>query len=871
MTVLHEIFNWSRTRPDWQRDALRRLVQKGELSVDDIETLMEICKATHGLAKKQRVVPLAQDHIPEDPTVEPTSLMAISHHQGVNALAEDQTLKFARNLTVVYGDNAAGKTGYIRILKKACRARGQEKILGNVMSDTAPLPAEVTIKYQVGTMCETKEWIGQGEDELISQVSVFDAKCAAVYLTEKTEVAFRPFGLDLFDKLVRACRAIRERLEIEQRNLHSNAIETVKAKIPEGTSVAELLDNITLLTKPEEVQKLSDLSKKEKFHHEVLKKSYFDLQTNEPDRLIQNLKLYLGRVQALAQHIKEIEETLSVKAVERVFDFRTEIHRKIAEADEVRRVTSQVGILDGTGSDIWTELWESARNFSQQFPYPDQPFPVVDNDAHCVLCQQTLDDAARHRLKQFELIVTSSVEQELKQARVTFSQMGKTFTDLKVTTDFIDAILKEIRIEHEAVSDTITTALTNAEARRKAVAFALSKDQDLAEGCATLMSITDVVDDLADQVSQRIRNLNNSTTEDTPKLITTELRELRARELLAKYEQIVLNEIDFKKKSAAYGHCINETQTQAITRKSTIVTRQAVTKKLVQSFKEELLNLEFRHVNVEIQEAGGSEGILYHKLVLSRSPLVELPKVASEGEQRCLSIAAFFAEISTTDNLSSIVFDDPVSSLDYKWRERVAQRLVKEAKTRQVIVFTHDVVFLHCLQQNAKENGVAQHDQYIMQISTKGSGVCVGELPWVALKVSSRIGYLNKLLQEAEKLHRKGHQTDYESKSSDIYGLLRETWERGIEEVLLNNVVERYRPSVQTQQIVSIADITATDCQTVESAMTKCSRWLKGHDQAPAARADVPPPPDIKKDIDALNQWVNTIRKRREKSKKLER
>ena len=867
MTVLFEIFKWSRTRPDWQRDALRRLVQKGELSVDDIETLVENCKATHGLAKKQKVVPLTQDHIPENPTVEPTSLMSISHHQGVNALAEDQTLKFAPNLTVVYGDNAAGKTGYIRILKNACRARGQEIILGNVMLDTAPLPAEVTIKYQVGSMSGTKEWIGQGEDKFISQVSVFDAKCATVYLTEKTEVAFRPFGLDLFDKLVRACKAIRERLEIEQLHLRSNAIETVKAKIPEGTAVAELLDNITLLTKPEVVQKLSILSKEEKSHHEVLKKSHLDLQTNEPDRLIQQLRLHLRRVQALAQHIKEIEETLSVKAVKGVFRFRTEIHRKNAEADEVRRVTSQVGILDGTGSKIWTEFWESARNFSQQYPYPDQPFPVVDNDAHCVLCQQTLDDAARHRLEQFESFVNSSVEQELKQARESFSQMKKTFTDLKVMTDFINEILREISIDHEAVSDTITTALTKAEARRKSVVFALSKKQGLAEGCATLMSVTDVVDDLSDQISERIRNLNNSTTGDTPKLITTELRELRARELLAKHEQIVLDEIDRKKKSAAYGHCINDTQTQAITRKSTIVTRQAVTKKLVQSFKEELSNLYFRHVNVEIQEAGGSEGVLYHKLVLSRSPLVELPKVASEGEQRCLSIAAFFAELSTTDNLSSIVFDDPVSSLDYKWRERVSQRLVKEAKTRQVIVFTHDVVFLLYLQQNAKENGVAQHDQYIRQLSTKGSGVCVGELPWVALKVSGRIGYLNKLLQEAEKLYRQGHQTAYESKSSDIYSLLRETWERGIEEVLLNCVVERYRPSVQTRQIVSIADITATDCRTVESAMTKCSTWMKGHDQAPAARADMPPPSDIREDIDALNQWAKTIRKRREKSK----
>ncbi len=80
----------------------------------------------------------------------PVSLESIFHHRGVNALAEGQTLRFAPNLTVVYGDNATGKTGYIRILKSACRARGQEKILGNVVSGATPLTPLVAIRYKIG-------------------------------------------------------------------------------------------------------------------------------------------------------------------------------------------------------------------------------------------------------------------------------------------------------------------------------------------------------------------------------------------------------------------------------------------------------------------------------------------------------------------------------------------------------------------------------------------------------------------------------------------------------------------------------------------------------------------------------------------------
>ena len=48
---------------------------------------------------------------------------------GVNALAENQTLKFCSGLTVVYGDNAAGKSGYIRIFKSAFEPAGPKTYL----------------------------------------------------------------------------------------------------------------------------------------------------------------------------------------------------------------------------------------------------------------------------------------------------------------------------------------------------------------------------------------------------------------------------------------------------------------------------------------------------------------------------------------------------------------------------------------------------------------------------------------------------------------------------------------------------------------------------------------------------------------------
>ena len=865
MQVLNEILDWSkeRRRPVWQRDAMRRLVVGGELSDADLGSLAEICKAGHGLAEEQEIVPLAREHIPDEGGADTAvSLDSIFHHRGVNALAADQTLSFSPHLTVVYGDNAAGKTGYIRVLKSACRARGQEEILGNVVSDAPQHAPVVSIKYTVGAEGETHEWARQEDDEFISRVSVFDSRCASIYLTERTNVAFRPFGLDLFDKLVQACDAIREQLTREQRSLASNELAHLRERIPDGTAVAKLLANVNVLTSEEMVRELSRLSPEEESRLALRERSLVDLQANDPEKLGQELVLRSGRAERLAAHVRAVEAALSPASVENVVAAREAGRRRLDEAMRLRDAAFPAGILPGTGSPTWSSLWESARKFSEELAYPEKPFPEVGEGARCVLCQQGLDGEARHRLEAFEAFVASDKERELRHARGMFAELSRPFTELEVVPQPVKEALDEIRIEHDALSKTVSAALEVAERRRAAVDCALREDRDIADDCPDLRTVSADIAALATELAERAAALRARANPGIRERMAREGQELRARKVLAEHERIVLDEIERKRKHAAYDLCLRQTSTNAITIKSSQLTRKAVTGELKESFRRELVHLGFRHVEVELEEAGGEKGVLYHRLVLKRAPRVELPNVVSEGEQRCLAIASFLAELSTAHDRSTIVFDDPVSSLDYKWREGVAARLVEEAKARQVIVFTHDVVFLLRLKELAELQQVEQRDQHVRNLPG-GAGVCAGELPWVALKVKSRIGYLKKRFQEVETLHRRGHQDAYERLAIEIYGFLREAWERAVEEELLGGVVERFRPSVQTLRVPALADISPADCRSVTAAMTKCSRWLRGHDDAPAARADVPGPAELKDDIARLENFVAAIRKRR--------
>jgi len=861
MNVLREILQWSTARPEWQRDALRRLVTQPQIEESDVSELTTICKAAHGLAERVDVTPLESKNI-RSPRVQHSAvtLSSITHHNGVNALARNQKLEFGPALTIVYGANAAGKSGFTRILKRACRARGAEEILGNVLSGSLPSPPSVTISFDVGTKSQQLVWTDQKTHEALGQVSVFDSQSAAVYLREKTDVAFRPFGLDIFDKLADLCEQVRKNLERERREL-----ESARPNLPilsEGTAAQRALSNITSLTNPEILKELAILSETETERMKEIQKTLNDLQAEDPAKAARILTLRSQRLESVKAKLQSIQTALADSELISLFDTRDQLHQAHVTAESVKRRTFPDDLLSGTGSSLWRRLWEAARDFSTGSAYPNQNFPVTGDDARCVLCLQPLSSDASKRLDRFEEAVDSTAQRDLDRLQSRYTEGLTRFENLALFDESIMAAVEELRVESEDLAKTITTQFERARERKEATVRALKGGKSLPTKLPAFGGNGHSVETIQTALQTRASHLLSNKHDEIKVTLKKELNEFEARKTLENALDAVLREIERKKKIAAYELCLRDTSTAQITRKSTEVTTQAVTQQLAESFKDELRKLRFTHLEVELQPAGGVRGALFHRLVLKRAPGTDLPRVVSEGEARCLSIAAFFSELSTASDDSAVLFDDPVSSLDHEWRENVGRRLAVEAKKRQVVVFTHDIVFLLALVKFAEESSVETKHQHLRREGA-GSGVSSPELPWVAMKVRNRISALKNQWQRADKEFRKGTRDEYEREALLIYGRLRETWERGLEEVLLGGVVERYRPSVQTQQAKHLSDITAEDCKALEDGMTKCSRWLPGHDQSPAENVAVPEPEELKADIEELEEWMQTIQKRR--------
>jgi hypothetical protein len=301
--------------------------------------------------------------------------------------------------------------------------------------------------------------------------------------------------------------------------------------------------------------------------------------------------------------------------------------------------------------------------------------------------------------------------------------------------------------------------------------------------------------------------------------------------------------------------------TTSISTLSASINRSGVVEPLISAFDAELKSFGFDRFKIKVDSRNRS-GVQQFRLSLAdeNDNVIGALGVASEGEQRCIAIASFLAEMIADSRKSAVIFDDPVNSLSHEWSRRVAKRLVLESKNRQVIVLTHNIVFYKLLLEVA-EGIEAQHSSIALERSRRFAGLVRESAPWEAMTTRSRYNSLKVMLQELKRLDKKDETTGTEFRDScyRFYGSLRETWERLVEEKLLNKVVTRFECGVSTQRLARLVDICQEDIDKVDMAMTKCSTYFRGHDSAAAVGDPYPTIEEVEEDLNALFKFLTEL------------
>lgn len=858
MSILQEILGWAKGLAPWQSDAVGRLFTKETLTPDDLDDLYALLKAEHGIPdpKGRTASPLADDKIPTgaQPNVH-VELVAMKNLVNVNAIAENQRLQFGpHGLTVIYGDNGSGKSGYSRVLKKACRARDQsEQILPNAKLPPGKSgPAGVVFEITVNGVAGDVQWEnGKAAPQELSSLAIFDSRCARAYLDEENDFSYVPYGLDILEGLAGLCRQFDGRIKTEQ--AQCSVDKTVFNELAATqTTAGKLISALSAKTSVADIEKLVVLSPNEVARREELEKS---LKADDPKEKANQLRLLTARISQLANNTVEKHRVVNGAALAKLKGLAEAYHTAKAAAElAANAFKKDATLLPGTGGEGWKELFEAARKFSQE-AYPDKKFPQLGGDTPCPLCQQSLNDGAA-RLMRFEEFVQQEAEKNARACKKALAEDYKPFEAQNLALGFDDVLFKEI----ESLDKTLATATRYFEkelsVRHKAILQACA-DRAWDKVAPEPASPTAQLQALTGHLIKEAEDLEKAADEKARAALQSEFNELDARLKLGKLKAAAIAAIEKYSLAIKLAKCTSAVKTNTITIKSTELAEKVVSKELADALNQEFKALGAGSLHVSLATRA-VKGKTLHKLKLGLPQARNPTDILSEGEQRAIAVGSFLAEVNIGGGTGGIIFDDPVSSLDHTRRERVAMRLVQEASKRQVIVLTHDVYFLCVLMEEADRIGVPITTQSLSK-RPGGFGVADPRLPFEAMGTKARVGALRDMQQQIAKLHKAGDEPEFRKQTVDCYRQLRIAWERAVEEVLFQNVVLRFRKGISTQPLIKVV-VEDADYKLIEQSMTKCSNHA--HDQALMGGAAIPEPDELLADINSLDDWRIAVDKR---------
>ena len=857
------ITGWACDLSRWQQVALRMLTETGELTDDQIETLAGIALRDLGHHPQfgddsDRAV-LAGAHLGTMAQGRSrVCLLSVENVAKVNRLARSQVLGFApEGLTIVYGDNGSGKSGYARVLKRTCGSRcAGHPILPDVYGEDARTGATATIRYQVEGVEEQLDWQdGKEVAPFLPEVGFFDMECAAVELSDENRILLTPPGLDLIQRFAAVCGSVRDRLKTYAGTLDAESPGVLVPDDYAGSKVDELLTNLTYRSDIDALRASVPLTELESARLEEL----VTAANTDPVEIVKNCRVLDSALETTEKLVSDLRTCVEKDAIRHHEDrvAEAELARKAAELASTQLFANEP--LPHVGGDTWKALWEAARSYSAKAAYPGQKFPVVEVGAFCLLCQQPISPEAADRLFRFEQYVADAAEDALRSAVEMVKTTEKHYQDARLALTGIEAQARILEVEDPELAQSCR-ALVQAVPRADQRFPSTEQAEDLRRSSAGLASAL-----AAKRATVRTRSTQAEEASDpeATKLRNEQIMDLRARSWLACRLPQLASRIEALKSLAAVREAEQSCDTTATSNFAAKVAAEYVTQRLESAFADELELLQIHQLPVILTKSRTQRGSSLHRVQLSGLTCKVNPtQVLSEGEQKCIALAAFLAEISLRQDGSAIIFDDPVTSLDHRWRIEVARRLVGESVQRQVIIFTHDIIFLMALLEEAEYIGAGAREVRLWR-SGKEVGLCEDGLPWAGLRVGKRIGVLRNRLQKAGAAYVKEGGGVYEPQARVIYSMLREAWERGVEEVLLNDVVVRMRRSVETKRLRALSDISDGDVAVIDAAMTKCSTHMVGHDEAAGINQPVPLPDELSEDIEALGRWVDAVRQRR--------
>jgi hypothetical protein len=844
MTLEEELAAWLLERPAWQQDAVARMCRSEVIGEADIKKIVDDLIAS----TKAVVPPVTAGDIPGSPVAAAgVRLARVTNVRGVNDLAEGETLTFGdHGLTVIYGFNGSGKSGYARLLRRGVSARVGIDVLGNVFGTGVQPPQDASIEYaELGGGAGTWTW-NSPTSAALAQVRFYDSDCGKAYVTVASEISYRPSALVLLEWLVGICDKVA--LELEERLTANTAERPRLPPMPVDTTAAAFLSSLSAQTTDDQIVAATTLPAGFSERVAVRLREFARLEASDLIKEKARLRALAKSYAVVADKCRQLGDLVGSAGLETIADTSDSAHN-LREAAVVASLRGfELEPLTGVGSEAWRELWQAARKYSETDAYPNRRFPVVDNEESCVLCQQTLLTDGADRLRRFDEFMVDTTEQQASAAEAEAEAMRKRLLSAKDMSAEVQAALQRIDSADVGLAEGARRWLTGAVGRVDRL-LAWMDDPSLALVEAIEAAPTGELDSAAAAAADQAESVDQAAYTAELDRLRAEITEARSTRTLVDSASAMRSEVGRLKLRAELQSARDSIETASITREATGLTKKHVTKLVADQFALEAERLGLRRVT--FAPAGGRKGILTHKpgFVGATTP-APVQKVFSEGELTALGLAGFLTEVEFEVTKSAVVFDDPVTSLDHHIRETVADRLVDLAAKRQVVVFTHDIFFVIALKTIAETRRVATFDR---TISRRGEqpGICAENHPWTVQDVKTRIATLTAELVELKRDRSTLTDVEYEKRAADFAGGLSETWERTVHVDVVSKVLDTSSGELRPKLFRVLGKVTPEDDAEFQACYAQTSKWARRHDNHPG-NIYVPPEPDVLEN--ALNQ-----------------
>ena len=862
MALEERIVAWAKTRPSWQQEVMAKTAGGIPFTDADCDRVVDDIVDP----EPRRKVAFGLENLPRatsgDPSVRLFSIIDTDH---VNALASEKPLTFApAGLTIVYGDNGSGKSGYARLLKRITRARHHEEVLTDVFRDTAVEQPSASLAVCIGSHNDAVKWPDPERREL-QRMHFYDFGCREAYIATESDFPYRPSALTVMDGLIDACVKVRNRIDTK---LYENARTAVRLpKAPDevkATEVGTFVDQISGGTQVDTLDELIRAFDESPQTFNELKQAEILLRSKDSSKERKSLLRQAEKLDALRNHLKSLESMLGYDAIA-TFRRHHEQYSQLKEAAGLLARSFGSEPLPGVGTSPWKTLWESARRFSEEQAYPGRSFPVLDDKSRCVLCQQTLRSDGRERHDRFEAFVKDDTQTRLEEAGRVKELQHENLSNLVTSPEAVKINLRDLESIYPELVKEIRDLLD---------CYERIRDQ-ACENCEEMNNSANSVRD-----STRIRIKINEAAKNARKLaedledpiaiqkrlesVTIERQELEFLQQIKNCRKSIIMEISRLKERDALEAAKSAAATGPITRKVMEFSEESITDVVRDTFTRETDRLRLERVTIARTRA--DKGSLLHlpKLVGARQE-VKVPRVFSEGERTALGLAAFFTEAQLDGSKSAVILDDPITSLDHVRRGLVAARLVAMAADRQVIVFTHDVAFVADLKLAAKDHRVSIAERSVTRSRTneRKPGACTDVHPWKAKDVRARFDELRRELARIKKNCATWDERDYEDAVAIWGGNLSETWERIFSQEIVGPILADGGLEVRTKMVRALARFSDVDFSEFDASYSRVSRWAKRHDKSALVNYVPPDIADLEEELEIVERWFNRVRQYR--------